>query len=1173
VRRATSEIERVKMKMGSEMTAAASYAKKSLLTAATLAATLCFFPASPAMAQTNSRAQAKLKATPSLQKNSGSRSNIVVTALPVSIKRSPSSYTPVPAPATKRVASQSLSIPLFFEPNQGQTDPQVKFLSRGSGYGLFLTSDEAVLELHRSAKRDQTAHPPSDSVIRMHLDGASASATVSGASPLPGKSNYFIGNDSLKWRQNIPQFARVEYQAVYPGVDLIYYGNQGQLEYDFRVAPQADPSKIALTFDGATTKIDAGDLVLSTPNGEVRFHAPRVYQPANERATEQASATQGEKTVVGSFRQLADNRIGFAIGDYDHTRELVIDPILSYATYLGGSGAESNVQVAIDAGGLIYVAGSTTSVDFPTSAANSPNNLAFQPSIAGPQNVFIAVINPTRVPPAYGDNQQLVYATYLGGNGVDLPAGVAVDKAFSIYVAGTTTSSNFPFTLNAFQKTPEETGTHGFLTKIAFGANGAPTNQYALSYSSYLSGNGTDHITGLAIDSTQQNAYVTGDTTSSDPASNGFPANPNGYQIVSNSPGNSQFFATEVNTSGSGFNSILYSTYFGGGNPVGATATGGGIAVDPTSSSVNMYITGTTNMLPTTGPNGEPAFTTLNAQQACLNGPGKVSNCPPPGTNTDAIAVKFNPNVPSTSSLIYSTYVGGSGTDAGLAIAVDSSSDAYIGGSTNSDDWSCQCGATGFDTTYTGTGGQPNGFVARINNLANGVYPLYYFTYIGGTGPDSVNAVQVDSLQVVHIAGSTFGGLPLTLDAPYTYSGGGDAFVGAISASLSGNAIGDFLTYIGGSQLDQGTGVAFDSVGATYVVGNTISPNFPLGPTPNPFQGTLNAGSQDAFIGKFSAVSQVGVSNSTSSPSPNPVPAGQQAAFTFLIVNYGPDNASQVNFYATVPQGLGTTASAIIRDGTGSCNPQIQGLTLNCNFPTLPAMNCTPGNACPSAAEVEVDVTALASQNLPTLSVIGAVAANGGAVGLPSNQTDQVVDFKIIASSPNPNPINAGDSAAITVQFCPLEPQLGYPGSITPTQTTTPSMVTASTPVFTPTPVTMGGSGCGQTTLSIATVARPVNTGSLLHRGPIYATWLPIGGLSLLGLGIGAGASKKRRRWLAGALFGGILGVIMLQLACGNSSTSANPTGGTLAGTYYITISGSAGTGSSHNQQVQLVVH
>jgi len=133
--------------------------------------------------------------------------------------------------------------------------------------------------------------------------------------------------------------------------------------------------------------------------------------------------------------------------------------------------------------------------------------------------------------------------------------------------------------------------------------------------------------------------------------------------------------------------------------------------------------------------------------------------------------------------------------------------------------------------------------------------------------------------------------------------------------------------------------------------------------------------------------------------------------------------------------------------------------------------------------------------------------------------------------------------------------------------------VTASTPVFTPTPVTMGGSGCGQTVLSIATVARPVNTGSLLHRGPIYATWLPIGGLSLLGLGIGAGASKKRRRWLAGALFGGILGVIMLQLACGNSSTSANPTGGTLAGTYYITISGSAGTGSSHNQQVQLVVH
>ncbi len=179
---------------------------------------------------------------------------------------------------------------MFFEPNQGQTDPQVKFMARGAGYGLFLTADEAVLELQQPVPSPRTATaipaPKPNSWIRMKLAGANASARVSGTSPLPGKSNYFIGDDRSQWRSGIPQFARVQYQAVYPGVDLVYYGNQGQLEYDFRVAPGADPNQIALNFTGASAHImpansaDAGDLVLSTANGDIRFHAPHVYQPA-----------------------------------------------------------------------------------------------------------------------------------------------------------------------------------------------------------------------------------------------------------------------------------------------------------------------------------------------------------------------------------------------------------------------------------------------------------------------------------------------------------------------------------------------------------------------------------------------------------------------------------------------------------------------------------------------------------------------------------------------------------------------------------------------------------------------------------------------------------------------------------------------------------------------------
>ncbi len=220
--------------------------------------------------------------------------------------------------AHNALPSKSLSLPLFFEPNQGQTAPQVKFLARGAGYGLFLTADEAVLQLQHSAVSTQhsavSSSGASSSVIRMRLDGADASARVSGSSPLPGKSSYFIGNDPSKWHRDIPQFARVQYKSVYPGVDLVYYGNQRQLEYDFRVAPAADPNQIALSFQGATTRIDSGDLLLSTDQGDVRFRAPHIYQ--------QDGKTQ--KSVAGGFRQLADNKIGFTLGAYDHSRELIM---------------------------------------------------------------------------------------------------------------------------------------------------------------------------------------------------------------------------------------------------------------------------------------------------------------------------------------------------------------------------------------------------------------------------------------------------------------------------------------------------------------------------------------------------------------------------------------------------------------------------------------------------------------------------------------------------------------------------------------------------------------------------------------------------------------------------------------------------------------------------------
>ncbi|HEX7424775.1 MAG TPA: SBBP repeat-containing protein [Terriglobales bacterium] len=1076
-------------------------------------------------------------------------------------------------PVHKALSSTALSLPLFFEPNHGQTAPQVKFLARGAGYGLFLTADEAVLQLQRAVSTQHSAlssQRASSSVIRMRLDGANASARVSGASPLPGKSSYFIGNDPSKWHRDIPQFARVQYQAVYPGVDLVYYGNQGQLEYDFRVAPGAEPSQIALSFNGASAHIDSGDsgdLILATANGDVRFRAPHVYQPA---APQSGNA---EKAVAGSFRQLADNKIGFTIGDYDRNRELVIDPELSYSTYLGGSLAESLVRVAIGPDNNIYLAGSTMSQDFPP-APVPPANPPFQAHNAGTQNIFIAVINPDQ-PPA----QQLLYTTYLGGSQFDFAAGIGVSTAvdsgvtgsIDVYVAGSTSSPDFPTNsvLAPFQPGPPvQPGVHGFVTRLNLGTT------TTLRYSTYLAGtngagNATDTVTGLAIDKSGD-AFVTGITTSTDDASNGFPANGNGFPAGLASHAPNQFFASKINTQGADRPSMIYSTYFGGGNPQSGKTQGGGIAVD---ASGNMYITGGTNFLPVDGPNpGEVRFPLFNAQQSCLDEAGKTAPCTLINpTALDAFVAKIDPKQLG-SNPVYSTYVGGQGDDVGFGIAVDSTGNAYITGSTNSTDFIPssivgsafqKCLNNTNPATPCPTSSANDAFIAKINNAVSGsLYPLNYATYIGGSGDDSGQAIQVDSVQGAHVTGSTGSlDLPVTTDAPQLHNGGGqDAFVALISTTLSGQGAGDYLTYLGGGNADQGTGIATDNnIGATYVAGNTLSTDFP---TQNPYQPHLNLGSQDAFVSKLGANSALIVTPRSTSPLPNPVNAGTQVAFTFDITNTGPDNASLVTFYTFgwPTTGLASTPTAkIISGGSGSCS--LQGSTFSCNIGTL-AVN--------AVASVEVDLTPAIPVVNSKIFISGNVSANGGQVGPTVSQpTANVVDFAIAASIP-PH-INAGDTATIQVTFTPNDPVLGYNATITPSQTTSPSMVTATTPTFNPITVTLFGSASATTTLSIATVARPVTTGSLLRRGSFYAAWLPIGGLSLVGLGIGAG--RKRRRWLVGAVLCLIAGAILLQSGCGSSSSSVTPGGGTSAGTYIITITGSAGTGASHNTQVQLTVH
>jgi hypothetical protein len=1054
---------------------------------------------------------------------------------------------------------KSISLPLFFEPNQGQTAPQVKFLARGHGYGLFLTADEAVLQLQRSAPSTQQSAGES-AVIRMHLDGANASAGISGTDKLPGRSNYFIGNDPSKWHHDIPQFGRVEYNGVYPGVNLVYYGDHGQLEYDFRIAPAADPSQIALSFTGASAHVDpqSGDLLLTTGHGDVRFHAPHVYQKNGS----------SEKSITGSFRELADNKIGFTVGPYDHRRELVIDPVLTYSTYFGGSGTESFVNVTVDTSGLIYLAGSTTpAADFPFPALGGTTIPPFQGQPQpGPQNVFIAVINPFAQPP----NPQLLYATYLGGSGTDYPAGIAVSTnidplttGIDLIVAGSTTSTDFPTggALTPFQKVaPSQPGIHGFVTRLNLGSSAT-----TLRYSTYLAGtntagDATDTVTGLAIDG-QSDAFVTGTTTSTNGSNNdglnGFPANANGFQTLSNAP--SQFFASKINTAGSGAQSMIYSTYLGGGNPQTGIVTGGGIAVDVAG---NMYITGGTNFLGAPGSNNEAPFPLNNSYQSCLNESGQTI-CPGNATTQrDAFIAKINPN-PGFTLPIYCTYLGGSGDDFGTAIAVDSNNSAYITGSTLSGDWASS--GSGFQTLYKGSG---DAFIAKIGGNPTGtIYPLDYFSYLGGSGTDSGAAIQVNGLQTVYVAGSTTSAdFPITVNdrVQSVFGGVQDAFVASISTTAGTQ--GAYSTYLGGSGPDQATSIAIDVFGDTYVAGTTQSTDFP---PKNPFQATLDQGVgnlPDAFVSNIGPDSLLVVTPASTSPSPNPVNAGSAVTFTFNIANSGPDNATHIIFtIANLPtsggqNGLSGSPTATTTAAGGTCNP-VQGATITCSIPTL---------AAGAQTTVTTTMTPIITTTATQISGITGVAIANNIptpyICLPAQPAANIANFTISASTQTPV-INAGDVATINVLFKPTTP-FGYNAPITPGQTISPSMVTATTPTFTPTPVTLTGNQTGSTTLTIATVARPVTTGSLFRRSSFYATWLPIGGLSLPGLGIGVG--RKRRRWLAGMVLCVIAGVMLLQSGCGSASSPATQTGGTLPGVYTVTVSGSPG--SSGSQTVKIFI-
>jgi hypothetical protein len=695
------------------------------------------------------------------------------------------------APTATEILKAYGKLPPSFEANQGQIGPQVKFLSRGSGFRLFLTGNQAVLLLNRPdvSKREQPqtlsemaeakrTHARATSVLRIKLDAANPAPNTVGLDELVGKSNYFIGNDPEKWHTNIANYARVRYQEIYPGVDLVYYGNQGQLEHDFLVAPGANPKIIAMRFEGERRhKLAAnGDLVLSIKGGEVRLQKPRIYQ--------EIGGVQRE--VAGGYVLKSKREVGFAVAAYDTTRPLVIDPVLFYSTYLGGNSLDQGFGVAVDSSGNAYVTGQTSSPNFPTTSG------AFQTSFGGNYDAFVTKLNAT--------GSALVYSTYLGGNGLDQSVdglGIALDSTGSAYVAGGTTSTNFPTTPGAFQTTLAGQF-DAFVTKLN------PTGS-ALVYSTYLGGSGTDECFGIAVDSAGS-AYVTGGTRFGN-----FPTTSGAFQTI---PGSSlvDAFVTKLNAAGS---ALVYSTYLGGSGD----DFGFGIGVDSTGSA---YVTGgiTSTNFPTTS----GAFQTTS------------------GGSFDAFVTKLNV---MGSALVYSTYLGGSGDDFASGIAVDSFSNAYLAGQTSSPNFPTTSGA--FQTAFGG--GSDDAFVTKLNVLGSA---LVYSSYLGGNLDDFGFGIAVDTLGNTYVTGGTFStNFPITAGAFQTTSGGSeDAFVTKLNPPGTGL---EYSSYLGGNGTDVGLGIAVDDMPNpnAYVNGSTSSANFPT--TTGAFQ-TTSGGGNDAFVAKIANI-------------------------------------------------------------------------------------------------------------------------------------------------------------------------------------------------------------------------------------------------------------------------------------------------------------------------------
>jgi Abnormal spindle-like microcephaly-assoc'd, ASPM-SPD-2-Hydin len=907
--------------------------------------------------------------------------------------------------AARNAAQRLANLGWAFEPNVGQSASEVKFLSRAHDATVFLTDDSVYLSWTASTHGGQQAEAAKRDFVRFEFAGAGRGTKRAGETLLPGKTNYLIGRDARQWHTDVPHYAAVQYAGLYPGVDARFYGGAQGLEYDLTAARGSDLQQILLRVSGAdTVHLDPqGNLLMRIGARQLTMKRPYMYQLDGGV----------RKSVVGGYRLLSGNEVGFEVGKYRADLPLVVDPSISvaYTTFLGGAGAEKGNSVAVDSSGLIYVGGTTTLPSFPETTTTFTGSTGAGP-LDGTSNLFVAKIDPSQ-----SGSASLIYLTFIGGSGNDQGGMIALDNSPAsatppgppnLAILGWSTSPDFPITVGS-----EPAGSPNLTVSDLNGAGNG------FIYSEYFGGSGveaTQNAGGIATDSSGD-VFVTSDTTSAN-----LPVTSTAIQPTFTGPSDGVLaeFATGTGT-------VVYCTYFG----LNATTVGStGVAID---GSGNAYVAGFTSTATTT-------FT--NTFQATY-----------PGGSLDGFVMEINPATSGTAGLTYGSFIGGTVSDQVMSIGVDTATpaDAYLTGVTQSSNLIPSTGVTN-SPFQSSLAGSQNGFFAVINQ-STGTPVLQYLTYLGGSGTDAAQGVAVFSPTQVYVAGSTTSANFPSLCSLQGFSGTQDAFLAQFNPSVGGTSSLLGTTFLGGSFTAEANAVGAGPAGNAIIFGDTVSPDYPLAGNPQTgFQITCTSCAatpplSDAVLTKvdMSATAQACVAFS-----PAAVTVGSFADGT---------SAPPVNILLTNDGGASLNVSSVTVAGANSTDFSLANNTCVTSSPIAPTGTCnfsitfTPSIIGPETAQLQVTDNGVGSPQMLTLNGTGTgvgITLSPTSLSFPNTAQGQVdpsamtalltntsndnltvqssitgtnpTDFEFATSNTCTSVIVPGGTCTIGIQFAPNEP-------------------------------------------------------------------------------------------------------------------------------------------------------